>query len=265
MEQLREVTVAQAMARAKLAERWREALTSGRQLVEAIRPPAERYYEQKDPLTLHYRESVDRHVEARYRLRLVHLQVANMAGLLAPTTFLPLGTLTVAVAGAAYFLPRMLRLRREALPLLQRADRHPAFVNELNLTPHWVYPLLFSALLLWVSGLAPLLFWAAYFGGLAAVAVLRPEVRCHEAARRHTLLADTRARLLAYGKALVDTLSAGEHFHATTPAQLALEEEAGEQYLYLSDAEHHDHQLFARALATSKSTDELARREQRWR
>ncbi len=82
MEQLREVTVAQAMARANLAERWREALASGRQLVEAIRPPAERYYEQKDPLTLHYRESVDRHVEARYRLRLVHLQVANMAGLL---------------------------------------------------------------------------------------------------------------------------------------------------------------------------------------
>ncbi len=257
MEQLREVTVAQAMSRANLAERWREALGSGRQLVEAIRPAAEHYYERQDPLTLHYRESVDRHVEARYRLRLVQLQVANLGallvglvgGLLLPSTvFLLAGAAIVALVGATYFLPRMLRLRREALPLLERTDRHPAFGNELRLTPHWVYPLLFSLSLLAVNGWALFLFWATYFGGLATVTLLQPEVQRAAAARRHTLLADTRTRLLAYGKALAETLSGGQHFHAATPAQLTLEEEADEQYLYLSDAEHHDNQLFAGAL-----------------
>ncbi|WP_198661740.1 DEAD/DEAH box helicase family protein [Lewinella sp. IMCC34183] len=255
--ELRDLAEQRATSRDELADRWRTALASGRQLVEAIRPPAERYYERKDPLTLHYRESVDRHVEERYRLVLVQMKVANMlalalgicAGALLPASLLATGVVAgLALAGAAFVIPRFLRLRRETAPLLQRHDRHPAFGKELNLWPHVVYPVVFSLLLAGLHVTAVVGFWAVYFSWLLMTTAFRPEAKRNEAARRHTLLADTSHRLLAYGRALAQTLGAG-HFHTADPDQLRLEETDGEQLVYLAGAEHHDNQLFSGALS----------------
>ena len=265
---LRDQMERHATAREELGDRWRTALASGRQLVQAIRPPAERYYERRDPLTLHYRERIDRHVELRYRMVLLQMNVANMVALLLGIviggTLIPSAwTVGVAggltLAGAAHFVPRFLRLRRETEPLLRRHDLHPAFGKELSLVPHVVYPVIFSLLLFGLAGLASLGFWAVYFTWLVAATAFRPEARRHEAARRHTLLADTRSRLQAYGRALAEALLGGRHFHAARPEHLALEEEEGEQLLYLSGAEHHDSQLFSGALSELMSPVENPR------
>ena len=255
---LRHLTEERARQRQDLAERWQASLAAGTQLVEAIRPPAERYYERKDPLTVHYRESVDRHIEMRYRMVLLQMKVANMLALLggliggyfaSSLPWLPWVGLMVGAAGAAYFLPRLRRLRTEATPRLRQHPPDGPFAHELNLTAHVVYPLLFLLLLLLSVGLAgAAVFAGLYFGWTVAHTAFRPEVKRHEAARRHTLLADTRTRLRTYGMALATALADGAHFHSATPDGLRLEEEAGEEILYLSEAEHHDSQLFAGAL-----------------
>ena len=67
--------------------------------------------------------------------------------------------------------------------------------------------------------------------------------------RRHAILSDTRERLLGYGRALAAALTSGAQFHNATAEQLRLEEEGDEQFLYLSEAEHHDSQLFASSLS----------------
>ncbi|MGB3798525.1 MAG: DEAD/DEAH box helicase family protein [Lewinella sp.] len=256
MLELRELTEARATNRDDLARRWEEALGAGTQLVETIRPPSERYYESEDPLTLHYRESVDRHIEERYRMVLLQMKVAclvalvgALAGSVVAAPFLPWIAAVIGGAGALYYVPRLLRLREAARPRLERSDRNPIFANEVNLSPHIGHPLVLALLLLVSVGWqAPLLFVGVYFSWMVAQSAFRPELKRDEAARRHTLLADTRSRLLAYGRALAEGLHRGRHFHSATPDRLRLEEEAGEEIVFLSEAEHHDGQLFAGAL-----------------
>ena len=255
---LRELTEERAKSRSQLADRWKRALAAGTQLVEAIRPPTERHYEQKDPLTVHYRESVHRYIEERYRMVLLQMKVANMVALLVALAgsvvvvglpVLPWLLLFIGVAGAAYYLPRLKRLKEEATPRIRRTHIRGSYSNELNMTPHAGYPLVFCSLLaLATGGKGPAIFAGVYFGWMVANTAFRPELKRNEAARRHTLLADTRARLIAYGSALARTLTAGDHFHTANPHLLQLEEEAGEEMLFLSQAEHHDGQLFAGAL-----------------
>ncbi|WP_116105895.1 DEAD/DEAH box helicase family protein [Lewinella sp. IMCC34191] len=256
MLELRELSEKRATNRDDLARRWNDALAAGTQLVETIRPPAERYYETKDPLTLHYRESIDRHIEERYRMVLLQMKVACLVGLVGALAgsalalpFLPWTLAMIGGAGALYYIPRLLRLREEARPRLERSDRNPAFADELDLSAHLGHPLIFILLLLLGVGWeGPLLFVGVYFSWMVAQSAFRPELKRNEAARRHTLLADTRSRLLTYGRALAESLHRGNHFHTATPDRLRLEEEAGEEIVFLSDAEHHDGQVFAGAL-----------------
>ena len=261
MTALRRDSLQRATERPQLAERWTEALGAGTQLVEAIKPPQERYYERKDPLTLHYRESIDRHVEEQYRLLLLNMKVATMAALVvgilggAITDRLalpvPIGVLLGLVAAGAgtYFYTHFQKLRQQVAGRLSDPTRNPAFDAELKLQPYLFMPLLFALLLLPLSWLGPLVFAAVYASWMAVCALRSPVQQRDEAVRRHTLLANTRERLLSYGKALATALGSGKHFHVATPAQLKLEEEGDEQFLYLSDAEHHDSQLFASSLA----------------
>ncbi|PPK88227.1 type III restriction/modification enzyme restriction subunit [Neolewinella xylanilytica] len=256
MLELRELTEERATNRDDLARRWSEALGAGTQLVETIRPPAERYYERKDPLTLHYRESVDRHIEERYRMVLLQMKVAclvalvgALAGSMVALPLLPWIAAVIGGVGALYYVPRLLRLREAARPRLERSDRNPVFANEVDLSPHLGHPLIFVLLLLVSVGWQPpLVFVGVYFSWMVAQTAFRPELKRNEAARRHTLLADTRSRLFAYGRALAESLHRGSHFHSATPDRLRLEEEAGEEIVFLSEAEHHDGQLFAGAL-----------------
>ncbi|WP_238751346.1 DEAD/DEAH box helicase family protein [Neolewinella maritima] len=262
MTALRRVSLQRATERSQLAERWTEALGAGTQLVEAIRPPQERYYERKDPLTLHYRESIDRHVEEQYRLLLLNMKVATMVSLLVGTIVaavlarvaLPLlivsGVLAViAVPAGVYFYRHFAALRRQVAGRLSDPNRNPAFDRELKLRPYVVFPLLFALLLLPFGYVASLSVLTVYSLWMAGCALRSPVQRRNEAVRRHTLLSNTRERLLSYGKALAGALGAGEHFHVASPDNLKLEEEGDEQFLYLSDAEHHDSQLFASSLA----------------
>ena len=225
-------------------------------MVEAIKPPQERYYEQKDPLTLHYRESIDRHIEEQYRLLLLNMKVATIVALLVATglgVLLPFTPMTAgllaltSLGGGVYFYAHFRELRRQVAGRLADPSRNPAFDKELQLSSYLVYPLVFAALLWLLSPLAPLAFLAVYALWMVGCALRSPVQQRDEAVRRHTLLANTRERLLKYGNALAGTLR--EHFHVATPEQLRLEEEADEQFLYLSEAEHHDSQLFASSLA----------------
>ena len=255
---LRDLTLDRARNRDDLAARWRRALAAGTQLVETISPPEPRFYERKDPLTRHYRESVDRHIEERYRMQLLQMKIANMvafvaalAGSLIQAWWPPLPVVAgiLGIAGAAYFLPRLHRLKQDAAYRLQREDRHVAAGDDPNTASHAILPLVWSLLLALTLGpAAPAIFLGAYFMWMVGQTAFRPELKRNEAARRHTLLANTRERLLHYGKVLAETLAAGRHFHTATPAALTLEEDAGEEVLFLSDAEHHDGQLFAGAL-----------------
>lgn len=258
MIQLRKDSLQWATERDHLADRWTEALGAGTQLVEAIKPPQQRYYEQKDPLTLHYRESIDRHIEEQYRLLLLNMKVATMLAFLVgavvallpiTNTFLAVAMGVVAVGGAALFIPHFRKLREQVAPRLARSDRNPEYDQELKLSPYLIYPLLFSLILLPFNWLAPLVYWAVYMVYMDVCTWYAPVQKRDDAVRRHTLLADTRERLLSYGRALADALSSDEQFHTAAPEQLQLEEEGDEQFLYLFGAEHHDSQLFASSLA----------------
>ena len=128
------------------------------------------------------------------------------------------------------------------------------------MTPHITFPLVVCLLLGGFLGpAAPAIFAGVYFGWMVGQNALRPELKRNEAARRHTFLASTRVRLLSYGRALAQALNAGHHFQTATPEALRLEEEGGEELVFLADAEHHDGQLFAAALGELMSPVENPR------
>jgi superfamily II DNA or RNA helicase len=268
MQALRRISLERATQRDQLAGRWEAALDSGTQLVEAIKPPEPHYFERRDPLTRHYRESIDREAEARYRLFLVHAKGATMAALVVGVVaasllspgVIPIVVLSVlAVAPGAYAFRYFTGLRERVRPRLQRKDRNPHFDRELRLRPYLIYPLLFSLLLLPLGLMGTLAFWTIYTGWLAAFAIFSPVAEQERVRRHHALLSDGRERLLRYGRALAEALNGAELFHDVVPDQLALEEEGDEQFLYLSGAEHHDSQLFASSLAELMSPIENPR------
>lgn len=255
VENFRARTLRAAAKREVLTDAWNKALSSGTQLVEAIKPPAERYYEQKDPLTQHYREGIDRYFEQDYRLFLLEIKRAALLGFAAAgvcffsSSLLPLFVcLPLLLVGGWYVLktfPPMYR-RAGALQLRQRQDVFHS--RGLELRPHLIWPVVLSLPLVlhWPSLLAYytiLLIWLAWH------LVRNPGTASADAARRFELLADNRHRLEVYGTALAESLSAAGLFHKATVEQLTIEEDGQEMFLYLDDAEHHDTQLFAGALA----------------
>jgi superfamily II DNA or RNA helicase len=258
MRALRRHSLERATQRDRLAERWEESLAAGTQLVEAIKPPEPRYFEHKDPLTRHYRESIDREVEYQYRRYLLQAKVATMVALVTgvigaaalPPSPLLVGLLaTVSVTAGRYAFNFLHGLGTRVGHRLRRADRNPHFDRELRRRPYFVYPLVFALLLLPLGVMGPVTFALVYTLWMSVAAARTPVTAREQAIRHHTLLADGRERLLRYGRALAGSLQANDLFHAAEPEQLTLEEEGDEQFLFLSGAEHHDSQLFASSLA----------------
>ncbi len=258
MLRLRERSLALATRRSVQADRWTRALAGGRQLVEAIRPPAETYYRKKDPLTLHYRESGDRALELEYRLFLLEAKVATIvavagtaltAALVTVPAVVGLPLLVIAgglaVGNHRYFS----ELHRLMLPRLAGTDRNPAFDAELSLAPYALVPLVFTALFMLLAPASSPVLPLLYFGYLS-VHRWRNGGKVRRTADHHAaLLGDPLHRLRAYGKALAGTLEAREIFHEATAGSFRVEQEDGDHFAYLHDAEHHDNQLFATALA----------------
>lgn len=257
LELVRQQTLDVAVQRERLADNWTEALETGDQLVEAIKPPAERYYEQKDPLTVHYRENIDRYFEQDYRLFLLEIKRAFLVacGAGAVALLLPLsGWITAGLLAAALVVavPVIRRLRNMAARAreLRLRERHaPVYARELDLLPYWLYPLGVAGFLAAINPLGGAVFLGVAAAWLYGYHVQHPGRGVEEAKRRFELLADSGHRLQAYGRALAEALAAAGLFHRATPDQLRLEEDGEEMYLYLSEAEHHDTQLFAGALA----------------
>ena len=257
MEFVRKQTLAAAVKREQLIESWNKALATGSQLVEAIKPPAERYYERKDPLTMHYKESIDRYFEQDYRLFLLEIKRAVLvafAGAAFATWFSNNWLLLagLVVAAIVFAIPVAQRFRAMYLRAqeLELEKRHAAiYAKELKIRPYLLYPALLSIVPALFNPLAFGIFWAIGMLWLMLYLRANPGRSMKEASRRFELLSDTSHRLQTYGRALAESLQAAGLFHKATPDQLRLEEEGEEMFLYLSDAEHHDTHLFAGALA----------------
>lgn len=259
MEFVRAQTLRAAVKRDDLIANWNKALATGTQLVEAIKPPTERYYEKKDPLTLHYKESIDRYFEQDYRLLLLETKRAALIAFAgaAAANFLPDGyTVLVGLAAIAvaiiFAIPvvskfRAMYARAEALQLAERQEA--IYAKELKLRPYLVWPLVLSLIPAAMNIFAPAVFWAVAMVWIFVYMQANPGRAMADATRRFELLADTRHRLETYGRALAESLQAAGLFHKATPDQLKIEEDGEEMFLYLSGAEHHDTHLFAGALA----------------
>ncbi|WP_273445888.1 DEAD/DEAH box helicase family protein [Neolewinella agarilytica] len=275
MELVRKQILHAATKREDLIAAWKKALSTGTQLVEAIKPPTPRHYEQKDPLTLHYKESIDRYFEQDYRLFLLEIKRATLVAFAAgaittllpgswfnwttPTTALMCLMMAVAFLSLSYVYRRFKAMYDRAGEL-QLAERHEEiYARELNIPPYLIYPALLSILPALFNPLAFAVFWLVGLGWLAWYLFRNPGRQMADATRRFELLADTRHRLMTYGKALAESLAAAGLFHKATPDQLRLEEEGEEMFLYLSEAEHHDTHLFAGALAELMSPVENPR------
>ena len=259
MEFVRAQTLRSAVKREDLIAGWKKALATGTQLVEAIKPPTERYYEQRDPLTLHYKESIDRYFEQDYRLFLLEIKRATLVAFAAGavTTLLPApvamvgGMVALVLTAVCLFFVysrfRAMYVRAEELQLAERQDA--IYAKELKVTPYLIYPALLSLPAAVFSLWTIPVFWGVGLAWLAAYLQANPGRAMTEATRKFELLADTKHRLETYGRALAESISAAGLFHKATADQLRLEEDGEEMFLYLSDAEHHDTHLFAGALA----------------
>ncbi|MEM6772759.1 MAG: hypothetical protein AAF597_19430, partial [Bacteroidota bacterium] len=257
VDQFRERMLTAAQARHQLVELWNKALAGGHQLVEAIKPPTEQYYAKKDPLTLHYKESIDRHFEAGYRNLLLESKRATFVAVAAGASYFLWGwpfvalypLLVVAAACGWYFLYNFRRKVRRVKEL-GIVERLPLpYRNELSLRKHITIPVGLGVVALLLSPVAGSAYFAALFGWLATYLWVRPDKAMNAAARQFEILADDQQRLERYGNALVSSLQEANLFHQATPEQLRLERDGDELVLYLSDAEHHDSHLFAAALA----------------
>jgi superfamily II DNA or RNA helicase len=257
MELVRAKAKGAATRREQLITAWNRALATGSQLVEAIKPPTVRHYEKKDPLTLHYKESIDRYFEQDYRLALLEIKRATLLAFAAAAvttlfSYNQVGMIVGLVLALVCLIPVLSRFRamhRRAVDL-QLAERHEAiYARELHLPPYLYYPIGLSLVPAIFNPLAFAVFWAVGLAWLAGYLLLNPGRSMAEATRRFELLADTRSRLETYGRALATSLREAGLFHSATEDQLRLEEDGEEMFLYLSEAEHHDTQLFAGALA----------------
>ncbi|MEM9527474.1 MAG: hypothetical protein AAGA31_12740, partial [Bacteroidota bacterium] len=259
---VREQTLKAATKREELIQSWQSALATGHQLVEAIKPPKERYYEKKDPLTVHYRESIDRYFERDYRLFLLEIKratilafgVAMLAAIFIHPSWQRVAVLaalvTPLIAVAGYYLYGQLRAMHQRAQDLQLEERAAAtYAKDLVLKPYLVFPAVISLAPAFLAPYATGVFWLLLLTKLAMYRYRNPGKDTTEATRRFEFLADTRQRMLAYGKALAESLTKAGLFHKATAEQLRLEEDGEEMFLYLSDAEHHDTHLFAGALA----------------
>ncbi len=246
-----------ATARSKLTVAWQEALAGGNQLVEAIKPPANNFYAKKDPLTLHYKERIDRHFENGYRQFLLEIQRATfLASAVAAVVFLfgmpaylllPLGILTVA---AGLLLQHKFRqLQQQAVAKGFQDQQATEYQRTFRLQPHLGIPAILSLLALIISPASGLAFAGTLCCWLLGYLWLFPARAMAQAARQYEILADDRQRLQAYGNALAHSLQQAAFFHQATPEQLRLEQDGDTLMLYLSEAAHHDSHLFAAALS----------------
>jgi hypothetical protein len=267
MEIVRKKALSAATKRELLIKAWNDALSTGSQLVEVIKPPAEKYYEKKDPLTLHYKESIDRHFEQDYRLFLLEVKratlVAFFAGAVAFLIQPPVNLvylLAVVSSICFFYVQRRFGPMRQKAKELKLKERHGGVYGiELGLKPYLIWPAVLGIIAAVASPIAGgfyltmLPLWLAYY------LYTNQGIAMKDAARRFELLADNSHRLTTYGTALARSMEAAGLFHKATANQLRLEEEGDNVFLYLSDAEHHDTHLFAGALAEMMSPVENPR------
>lgn len=253
----RNTTLKAATQRHGLTSAWQKALEGGDQLVEAIKPPAERYYAKKDPLTLHYKERINHHFEAGFRQVLLEIKRATFVASAAAAgvfliqveshTILPLAVL--AIVGGWFFISKFRSMVARALAQGIIAQQPLAFKNELRLRPHLLIPAILGGLAFLFSLSAGIAFVSVFFCWLTGYLWLHPGRKMAAATRKHELLADDSERMERYGKALAHSLQQAGFFHQATAEQLRLEQDGDTLMLYLSDAEHHDTHLFAAALS----------------
>jgi superfamily II DNA or RNA helicase len=257
IEFVRKRTLQAAVKREDLIASWQKALATGSQLVEAIKPPAERYYEKKDPLTLHYKESIDRYFEQDYRLFLLEIKRAALVAFAASAittlfpfmwwVFIPLAVLALVTGFVVINRFRVMYQRAKELKLAERHEE--IYARELKLRPYLLYLIGLSLFSTVFNPLGFVVFWMIGMSWMMIYLTMNPGRSMTEATRRFELLADTKHRLMTYGRALAESISAAGLFHKASPDQLRLEEDGQEMFLYLSGAEHHDTHLFAGALA----------------
>ena len=253
---IRARTRVQARGRSALAGVWKNALTTGDHLVEAIHPPAERYFERRDPLTIHFRESIQRHFAADWRTVTADVKKFGVIALLVALGSLALiSSTTLAYLLAGIALPFLLfvtirfgRLwwRTLGKDFIHRANPRLASVEGIG---EYVLALLLAGGIAWASH--PVFFgvFALVFGGALSVrflATVGKEER--RATRFHELLSNPGERLRRYGAAVAETLRSQQLLHAEEPLDLTVERHRNDVVCYLRNATHHDDQLFATAL-----------------
>jgi superfamily II DNA or RNA helicase len=269
MELVRTQTLRAAVKRDELIQAWNKSLAAGTQLVEAIKPPPEGYYEKKDELTVHYKESITRHFENDYlsflnefrRAALISFVAVPATMLLPPELtlvvgFIAIGLAVILIVPVVWKFSVMYRKARE----LQMAERYEDVYNwKSNQTPYLGYLFLLVLVSIISTPWALPVFAAILIGWLLIFLLVNTGHAMAAANRRFEVLSDTGLRLRTYGRVLAESLQAAGLFHKASPDQLRLEEEGDEMFLYLSGAEHHDTHLFATALAELMSPVENPR------
>lgn len=260
MELVRDQTLRAAVRREDLIDSWNKALAAGTQLVEAIKPPPEHYYEEKDPLTLHYKESIGRHFKKDYLSSLKQFRLATVAALVIGIAAIMLPAEALRHLGLVAMVPALLLafaagqkfkgMYRRAQELKLGDSTKEIHALESDKVVYFFSTFLFVVLLTVISSpwvlpvfIFSFAFWLFiflyFFTGRAVAA----------ATRSFEVLSDTGLRLQTYGRALAESMQAAGLFHKAAPDQLRLEEDGDEMFLYLSDADHHDTHLFATALS----------------
>ncbi|MEM7571410.1 MAG: DEAD/DEAH box helicase family protein [Bacteroidota bacterium] len=257
LDKFRKKSLDAAQQRSGLNEQWKQALATGRQLVEAVRPPSRQYFSKQDKLAKHYKMNGERFAELELRNLALSLKIsvvlAFATACLGVMLQLPSeASLGLVLAAAAFPVGRRyLKLYQEQQPRLEEAGDAQQRLAGLAPTGFLIFPLLMGLLLIpWAQpGLAIYLGCLGLFAGIAGW-ITTPAKR-KNSNKRFELLADARRRLSTYGEVLAKVLEQQQLFHKAQASDLKLEEdlETGDYQCFLSDAEQHDSHLFADALS----------------
>ncbi|MEM8583719.1 MAG: hypothetical protein AAGF87_05590, partial [Bacteroidota bacterium] len=243
--------------RSQISDSWDHSLAHGTQLVEAVKPPSERYYTKSDKLVKHYRERSHRQTEWELRklslsYKVVLILTFGLACLAISIdnnvpwwVFSPLALLLI----PSY--RKYKTLYKEVESSLKAANDHREWLNELKPQNFVIAAGLMSLVLLPWYAIGPFAFLSS-LGVLSYYFSLIVDVGEKEKINnRIRLYADPRQRLSIYGKSLGMALEKGGIFHYATAEDVCLEEDHASKELqcFLDNAEQHDSHLFAASLS----------------
>ncbi|MEO0788904.1 MAG: hypothetical protein AAFY36_09590, partial [Bacteroidota bacterium] len=253
----KESMLKKAGQRNQISKSWSNSLANGTQLVEAVKPPSERYYTKSDKLVKHYRERSHRQTEWELRKLSLSYKVSLVLGF-------GLACLAIAIDNhvpwwvfsplAVLLIPSYNRHRKlyaEVEGSLKTASDHYEWLNELKPGNFITSAALMSLLLLPWYATGPSVFLSA--SGLFAFyfSLYMNSGEDEKINNRIKLYSDPRERLRIYGESLGAALDIGQVFNSAKAEDVCLEEDLSSQELqcFLDNAEQHDSHLFASSLS----------------